>query len=828
MSCKINRQDAKNAKVSRGMLSRLSFFLLQLVAPFTLTSAQPAGEAHHGWYDIKHGDETVEIYRDDYGVPLVYAKTFQGIWFGQGYVTAEDRLWQLELYRADARGEFAEMGLWRAEPSLTRELAVRHDINARRERIPDADYLDRLKWFDTDVSTMLSAYCEGINAFIAKAPAEKKLPTEFTALGIQPRPWTVADLLCQSDLVSRRLGGGGWESLVALKLRDKLMDEKGRADGWGLFNDLFFYTDANVPSTEPPEDFSSPGSQADLRGVRENDLPPGWTDSAMLDQAIAGLDEELRLADSLGLIADWGSLAFSIAPEKSATRHAMLYSSWNGGGGKVSPFYEVLLSGPASQRTDSDRADAQMNVRGASIVGLPGVFMGATPENAWAVAAGRGANADYYIESLDRMNSPRYLYGGIWYDMIEREEKIKIRGDDGKITENSVNVRQSMHGPVLAFSEKAAQAVSVRRPWWLDRGYCFSQALLALDRMKTPDDFTDACGIFEVSLNLLYANTEGDIAYQFCGHYPMYNRGHDPRIASFGGGSQEWPGVAPFRFLPKDLNPRRNYLLSWNNKPGSHWVSWYGRLFWGQPIYDALQKTDEFSTEQFAGLAARTGDVDYLSAALKVYAKIAAVQPNVLGHPLAERASKMMVDDDEFSAQSSATRALYKAFALSLLQEVFGYGGNFPFALMTGAPEDSLEGVVSRRALGAALARILNPLPREEPNTDYLKGRMVKALLAAALLHAVDELAKAKGDDSSAWGDAGAKPAVEFGIMGRIDNPRLRGSYRQMIELGSPIRATNVLRQGESAAVPVLDGFNQAKLYDAFQFKPMALDRPPR
>lgn len=809
----------------------LRFFLRPCVLVFLISTGfggfaraeTAAWTPPEGRYEIASGPERIEIIRDDYGVPHVYAETFEGVWFGQGYVTAEDRLWQLELNRADARGEFAELGVHLLENGITRDEAFRHDLAARREKMPDAEYEHRLLWIDHDTGVMLRSYCEGVNAFIDRAIADQILPPEYAKLGLQPRHWTVADLLVIGDLLARRLGDANWESAVLLKVRDQFIERHGDHDGMIRFNDLFHYGDTAAPTTEPPEEQSAVGGVPDFRIARDNDLPGGYVDLKLMDQIIGEREEEMRIAEKLGLIADWGSQAWAVDRRRTASETPMFFASWNGSAARTGYFHEVLLNGPAGPASSPRPREGSINARGAAIPGMPGIFIGANAACAWAVTAGRDPVSDYYVEMLSPDEPSRYVFSGMWYDMIERTEQMRIRNRDGSVTElEPISVYTTVHGPLIGFSRVKPQAVSVRRPWWQDRGFCYSRPFLEFARMDSVREFIDACTHFTNSHHAFFADGE-DIAYQWSGRFALYERGHDPRLPALGAGTREWVDIVKFDQQPGAVNPRRGVLVNWNTKPGLYWLGWYGRIYWPLPLQRSLEAREPVTWDEFLQSPRVAAEHDFLEPALRGFVELAVEHSSLEGRLLATTAARAMLREEIAAEPMGPARALYATFGKHLIRELFAE--ELPVVFEEPYTGENLQGEIAQRSLGALMMRVMNPRSRDEPTVDYGRDRTRGAIAAAALMAAVEELSQTRGATLDDWRTE-ELPTVSYGLVGRLENPGKRATYRQIIEFSDPPKMLNVLRPGQSGAEGTQHANDQQELFEKFEYKPMTLGRP--
>ncbi|MDH4209422.1 MAG: penicillin acylase family protein, partial [Anaerolineae bacterium] len=260
---------------------------------------------------------TVEVYRDKWGVPHIYADNAEDLFFAQGYVTAQDRLWHMEFNRRVGSGTLSEV---LGEATLDTDRFIR-TLGWRRVAEEEADNLSG------DALAMLEAYSAGVNAFIDSHRGS--LPLEFTILGFEPAPWAPADSICWAKAMAWDLGGN-WEAEL---LRAKLIEAVGEERAAQLA--LPYPEDA--PLIVPPE-------------------VGGYSDLHM--EGLLALDAELEaLLGSGG--PGVGSNNWVVYGSKSATGQPLLANDMHLGLQMPSIWYEVHLVGGG------------FNVEGYSFPGMP-------------------------------------------------------------------------------------------------------------------------------------------------------------------------------------------------------------------------------------------------------------------------------------------------------------------------------------------------------------------------------------------------------------------------------------------------------------------------
>jgi penicillin G amidase len=299
--------------------------------------------------------ETVRITRDRYGVPTVRASTQYGLLYGNGYAIAQDRLWQMELYRRQARGEMAE---------IMGSRALEQDKAARTEGYTDAELQAQISRLPRELQDGLDALAAGINAWIQEAQRTGKLPRQYAENGIEPRPWRPTDTVAIAVMMLRRFGGvmsagdlRNYAFYQLLKARNKDL-----AATWA--NDLLWIQDPTSPTTVPPEDDSRKAHRRDprqtLQQMRKHlELLPDIGLNVLLPALrLASGQAQIEFAQEHGLYTHFGSYAILIGPQKSATGLPILVGAPQMGFSLPHIAAEIHLNG------------AGINARGMTFPGL--------------------------------------------------------------------------------------------------------------------------------------------------------------------------------------------------------------------------------------------------------------------------------------------------------------------------------------------------------------------------------------------------------------------------------------------------------------------------
>jgi penicillin amidase len=489
-------------------------------------------------YTLIVNEDEVEIFRDEFGVPHIFAETDQGLFVGFGYAVAEDRLWQLEANRRAARGQLAEIF---GSDFLDADIAV------RTVGYSETELAAMFITLPPEVQARFQAYVAGINRYIIEVVLPNpfnKLPLEFSVLSINPTPWTVNDLVAFGAFRARNFGELGGDELEQRELLQYLLTTFGPEEGNAIFNDVRWRNDPDAPVTVPTKG-------AAITPVRKG-FKPGQLNGAGVSPSVS-LEEAKGVWEQLGVPTKFGSYGWVLSARRSQHHGTMLYGGPQMGFSTPSILLEVQLKG----------GDSNFNVQGMTFAGAPAVLIGRNQHLAWTSTTGAGDNLDTYIEVLcDAGLGPGsgYLFNSLCTPFEIRFESINVAGE-APIT---IPVQRSVHGPVVGLNPAAGFAVSQKRAHWM-REMETELGFSELGQARNLAQFEAAVELMVTSHNLLYADSAGNIAYWQAGEAPVRPEGFDPRLPLPGTGEAEWTGeLWP---MPRSINPSHGWLANWNNKP---------------------------------------------------------------------------------------------------------------------------------------------------------------------------------------------------------------------------------------------------------------------
>jgi penicillin amidase len=792
---------------------RIRRYLLLLLLPVALAVGSQAivSAAPQGWTTLDVDGVTAKIYRDQWGIPHIFAPTDRALLEAYGYTVAEDRLFQLEVDRRAARGTLAAV----FGPSV-----VAADELARRDGYTDAELDAQFASLRPEDRELTSAYVDGINRYITEVvladPAEK-LPYEFQMVGLTPAPWTARDVAAFSAFMVRRVGEIGGGELNNQKLLDQLIAAHGETEGWDIFNDLTWVNDPDSPVSVNPVGVPEAPPSAALSAAQAQ--APSAVNVSALD-----LDKAKQLWASLGIPVKLGSYAWAIAPEKSASHSAMLYGGPQMGFDTPPVIHEVQLVGANG-----------FNVMGMAFAGVPGIIIGRNKDIAWTATTGQGDNVDTYRETLCGPTS--YMFNGVCTAMEVREETIEVRntlpGAPLGTAAQTYTVMRTVHGPVIAVDEANGVAYSQKRAHWMKE---FTSGWLAFGqfaRSHTVAEFEAGAKEMVTSDNWLYADNRGNIAYWQAGQVPIRPAGYDPRLPLPGTGEAEWTGgTLP---MPVSINPDSGWLANWNNKP----AVWYNnpddnpdhafpgkqqrileiqqRLFGPQLISldDMFDIPKDIARLQAVGRDSRY-ILPYLLSALSNVSSSNELVPQAtsLLQSWYEK-DQNIFDDAVTSTTDNVAYIIYWVWRDKFANDVFGdeLGGNVK--------------PVSPNVLIHLLDGAKSGVP---PHLDYFNGADPSTVMVRSLEEALDSLTYLFGtSDVSEWmvprGDVVFKTLLgtEVGRMPWAN----RSTYAQAIVLApDEVTGYNIIPLGQSgfiAADGTLDPHfrDQLDLFRNFEYKHM-------
>lgn len=489
---------------------------------------------------INELSDSVKVYRDEYGIPHVYANNESDLYRAVGFLMAQDRLWQMDLLRRVTQGRLSEiLGKSQAETDLLMR-ALR--IQEKSEKI--------LKQASPEIQTALKSFSEGVNYYMAFCP----LPPEFKVLGYRPEPWEPVHSI---NLV----GYMAWDL----------------SSGWNL--ELLLQQISNEVNAAQVNEMI-PRMENHKTAVYPNFHQPGVNPEETILSASDNLEK-------LGAQIFFGSNNWAVSGKKSVSGSPLLANDMHLG-----------LFAPGIWYQMHQNVNGKLNVSGLVLPGQPFVIAGHNDSIAWGMTNVMVDDLDFYAEKLNA-DTTKYLLDGQWKDLLVKAERIKTK--EGETIEKKL--RFTHRGPIInSFKKEAETPLSIH--WVGNEMSNEMRSVYLLNRANNWNDFRDAVKTFKsVSQNIVYADVAGNIGLQCSAGVPI-RTGDGIQIYPGDSSKYDWKGLVPFEDLPYEFNPSRGYVSSANNKTVpdnyphyiSHWFYTSDRI---DRIREMLEEKDRLSSEDF-------------------------------------------------------------------------------------------------------------------------------------------------------------------------------------------------------------------------------------
>jgi penicillin amidase len=493
-------------------------------------------------------DAAVTVDRDISGIANITATTPHDLFVAQGFVHAQERMWQMEVWRRISAGRLSEIF---GAGSLDEDRFIR-TLGWRQAAERD------LAALSSETRGVLQAYVDGVNAWLDANRGN--LGLAFLITGDQPEPWTVLDSLTWGKVQAWNLGGNMDRELFRF-LADARLGDPGRTD------ELFPTRDGSpviVPSPGVPTEMGATDPAPTTATALTNEQAAAWREVASLGDELLGLAGLDGSAGGLASDHGIGSNNWVVGPSLSSTGGALLANDPHLGISMPSVWFINGL-----HCTTVGEA-CPFDVAGVSFPGVPGVVLGHNARIAWGATNADPDVQDLVIETVDPADPTRYLGpDGTSLPFTVRTEQINVsRG--GTV---SLEVRETVHGPILNDVDKRLVDSPLIALRWSaihpaaapDRTY---EAILGLNTAADFDDFRSALSKYGApSQNFVYADVDGHIGYQMPGYVPVRSDPNDrsDRPVDGSSGASEWLDPIPFGDLPWSLDPAAGWIVTANN-----------------------------------------------------------------------------------------------------------------------------------------------------------------------------------------------------------------------------------------------------------------------
>jgi penicillin amidase len=699
----------------------------------------------------------VEVLRDSYGIPQIYADNPEDLFLAQGYVHAQDRFFEMDFRRHLAAGRLSEFF---GKSQLESDTYIR---TLGWRRVAEQE----LALLAPSTRRYLDAYAAGVNAYMANRAASD-LSLEYSVLRLQgldytPQPWTAADSV-------------SWLKVMAWNLGSNLDEEAERAIitgklGAGRAASLF-------PRYPIDDDFAPILRRGDVVGKAFD--PSASRGSARPLPAGLNVDQLRRATSALEGVAKINRAVPRLFGSSSAGETGS--NSWAvAGSGTVSG--KAILSNDPHLPTSIPSVFAQVglhcrilseacsfDVSGFSMASVPGVVIGKNTKIAWGLTTSFVDAEDLYLEDVQ---GDTVLEGKSYVPLQVITEEIRVRGEDQPRT---IRIRFSRHGPLLSDVDQRLQQVSASRtapgtaPYAVALSWTALQpgrtmdGVLALEQAQNFAEFRAAAALVSApSQNLIYADTAGNIGYQLAGAVPLRRKGNGTKPSPGWDPGYGWQGTIPFAKLPYVLNPPSGFIVAANQQVvGAQYPyplgSTYSYGWRSQEIIDRLRDAPPLTMDS-AEQIFYDDTIRFAAELVPILLRIKVPDPWIV------EGQRTLVGWDYSASKDSAAAAYFNVVCHNILkltfrdelpQELWPTGGDRWYAVVT-----------------MLLKQTKNPWWDDVTTKDKIETR--DDILLAAMINARKEITSLMARDTDQW---------QWGKLHkvRLQNPTLGSSGVKPIE----------------------------------------------
>jgi len=573
---------------------------------------------YNGTIKISGLKSEVEVRTDGHGIPHIFAKNDEDLFFAQGYITARERMFQMDLTRLAGRGELS---------TLFGDKTIKTDKYFKTlgfYRASEAEY----KNLSPRTKLAVDSYARGVNEYISKV---KHLPREYIILGAKPQPWKPADSLVGALLMSYKLN--------APRGIKPLLHQINVNAGPEILKKLLPWIPESAPMVSETKD--SPAFSMNFNPEK----------SQLEKIAITTVEDfyspiPLRMRASNWMIfsgsrTTTGKPVFTGSPDLEAAIPSL--------------FYLIHLK--------SENYD----VIGGSIAGLPGVHaLGFNGKIAWSITVGNGDNTDFFIEKINPQNPDQYLTENGYKNFTIIEDIVKIKSGN-TFREEKIKVKISRHGPVISEVMQGMPENCTMLWSGLMGKDGTMDGLFMVNSAKNFREFRKSLGMVRgASVHTGYADIEGNIGYQYMATLPIRKSGENPVPVAGESGKYDWTGFVPYEKHPFAYNPQKGYLASFNQMPLK--ADYYGIAYFlfERPFRfeEMVKAKDKFSVKEIADMQNDTGSYTakrFIPIISKACSKDDSLKPYI----------SMLEKWDRFISIESHEATLFNSFINHLIQNTF-------------------------------------------------------------------------------------------------------------------------------------------------------------
>lgn len=504
----------------------------------------------------------VTVTRDSHGVPTIDASTMADLFFAQGFVTAQDRMWQMDVMRRYGSGELSEI-LGPDTLKVDREQRILGLRAAAKKSLVMATPRDRI---------FFEAYARGVNAYIQRHA--KHLPIEFRILGYAPKPWTPEDSVVIANVMVKDLNYHYFFDALA---REKILAKLGPE----LTNDLYVNRSwHDRPPTVMREDINQPDDNSPNSDEDDDEDSP---DNSVTRREIPAHDRE-QLPEEIPVN---GSNDWVVSGAHTVTGKPLLSNDMHLGHQMPNLWYEAHLRSGA------------FDVAGVTLPGMPYVVVGHNQRIAWGFTNVGPTVTDVYIENFNALGAYQTPTG--WVQPDHRVEVIRVKGQP----DVTLDVKSSRHGPIITeLVPGETRQLALR--WTLYDGLHIP--FFDVNAAQNWEQFTKAFSQLDApGQNVVYADVDGNIGYHATGKVPIRAAGDGSLPVSGADDTHEWTSYIAFDKLPSIYNPPLGIIATANGRitpdkyPNSISMEWEAPWRTAR-IYHVLESGRQFSAADMLAL----------------------------------------------------------------------------------------------------------------------------------------------------------------------------------------------------------------------------------
>ncbi|MCE2503880.1 MAG: penicillin acylase family protein [Chlorobi bacterium] len=511
----------------------------------------------------------VEIARDRYGIPYILAETENDAMTALGYAHAQDRLWQMDLFRRVGQGRLSELMGTRliGYDAYVRTIGFERIARNIFEKMPPR------------TKATVEAYCRGVNRFIETH--QGRYPFEFDALGYQPEPWEPIHTILVIRLLAWEQNKALWTDLIFERIRSRVDSS--------LFTEMLPWYPSYGPTIIPGEQRPEPQLEA-LRAGMPQVQPTDFitTDSTEVQNVEEEVDSTTaKFFRSLDPLIE---LDRSMRAEIGIGGSEVGSNGWVISGDRTTNGKPILANDPHLQHSVPGKwyqgvlKIGKRTLAGVTIPGMPFIVAGRNDDIAWGLTNLMADETDFYLERLHTEKKDRALHDGVWEPLQVIKDTVHAKDT----LPTPIEIRISRHGPLVSdlrdlfedykppLLDSAVSSALIATPAdsfglalrWLGRNV--SHELTALQKLNAAKNFLqfrDALKHGGVpGLSILYADRHGTIGYVPCLRSPIRNAANPYRVNPGWDSRYNWRGAHQVSKMPTLKNPDQGFIASANNK----------------------------------------------------------------------------------------------------------------------------------------------------------------------------------------------------------------------------------------------------------------------